>query len=221
MSSQDDPNEPQFTVEEISAIVEEAHFKHRKVAAHAQANIGIRNAVKCGVDTIEHALNLDEETCREMIAKQTIIVPTMVSPLMTSTYGASAGVPEWAVRKTTEALEPHKRSVSMAKRMGVKIGFGTDGGTPFNYHGANAKEFKIMVERGGLSEGEALLAATGIAAEALGKKKMMGSLEAGKVADIVVVKGDPLANIACLEDPANIVLVLKDGKVEKKTESRI
>ncbi len=217
MSPQDSPDEPQFTVEEILAAVQEAHSKHRKVAAHAQSNIGIKNALRAGVDTIEHALYLDEESCRMIVTQDKIIVPTMISPLLTATYGKNAGVPDWALTKTQMALEPHKTSVKLANSMGVKIGFGTDAGTPFNYHGLNGREFGCLVERGGLTPGQALYAATGIAAEALGKSHSLGTISEGKIADIIAIKGNPLTDIKVLSDPVNVKFVMLNGQVVKST----
>ena len=221
MSRGDDPNEPQLTISEVSAIVEEAHVKHKRVAAHAQSNKGIRNAVLADVDTIEHALYLDPETCEMIKQKGSIIVPTMVSPIMTSRNGLKAGIPEWAVRKTTAALEPHQKSLRMAKEMGVKIGFGTDAGTPFNFHGSNALEFGFLIERGNLTNGEALFAATGLAAQALGADKKFGTVVEGKLADLIVVKGDPTKDVKCLEDPNNVKMVIKEGTIMKDTEKSL
>jgi len=215
MSPQDSPDEPQFTVEEISVAVQEAHSKHRRVAAHAQSNIGIKNALRAGVDTIEHALYLDEESCKMIVAQNRIIVPTMISPFLTATYGKNAGVPEWALAKTQMALEPHKMSVNLANNMGVKIGFGTDAGTPFNYHGLNGREFECLVVRGGLTPGQALYAATGIAAEALGKNDSLGTISAGKLADIIAINGNPLTDIKVLADPTNVRFVMLNGQVVK------
>lgn len=214
-SPHDDPSEPQFTVPEIQSIVEEAHSKFRKVAAHAQSNAGIRNAAAAKVDTIEHALFMDDVACNLIKNNGLTIVPTMVSPLMTSKYGKDAGVPEWAVRKATEALEPHAASVRLARKNGLKIAFGTDAGTPFNFHGNNGKEFECLVELGGLEPVEALYAATGIAGDALGDKYQVGKIAVGHEADIILVEGDPTEDIGVMTKPESIRHVLLKGEEAK------
>lgn len=214
-SPHDNPLEPQFNTSEIDAIVEEAHSKFRKVAAHAQSNAGIRNAASSKVDTIEHALFLDDLTCDLIRNNDLIIVPTMVSPIMTSLKGKEAGVPEWAVRKASEAVEPHSKSVRLAKKKGLKIGFGTDAGTPFNLHGNNGKEFEILVESGGLTPLEAILAATGVAGEALGPKYNVGIIKSGFNADLVFVEGDPLDDIGVLTRSSSIKNVIVGGSEVK------
>ena len=215
MSPQDNPKHSQFSPEEISAAVVEAHSKDRKVAAHAQSNTGIRNSVISGIDTIEHALYLDREACDLIIERGCTIVPTMISPVMTAKNGRGNGVPDWAIEKTDIAIDAHKVSVTLAHDLGVKIGFGTDAGTPFNYHGSNANEFEMLVDSGGLTPEEALYSATGIAAEALDKKDILGTITKGAFADLVVVKGDPSSDIRCLKSPENIKLVIKEGKIIK------
>lgn len=210
-SPHDNPLEPQLNKEEIDAIVEEAHSKFRRVAAHAQSNAGIRNAAASKVDTIEHALFLDDLTCDLIRNNNLIIVPTMVSPIMTAKKGKEAGVPEWAVRKASEAVEPHSKSVRLAKKKGLKIAFGTDAGTPFNLHGNNGKEFEILVESGGLTPLEAILSATGVASEALGPGYAVGKIQPGYRADFVFVEGDPLDDIGVLTRKENVKNVFLGG----------
>ena len=215
MSPQDSPKHSQFSLEEISTAVIEAHSKERKVAAHAQSNTGIKNSVISGIDTIEHALYLDREACGLIIERGCTIVPTMISPVMTAKNGRGNGVPDWAIEKTEIAIDAHMSSVNLAHDLGVKIGFGTDAGTPFNYHGSNANEFEMLVDSGGLTPSEALYSATGIASEALGKKNILGTITKGAFADLIVVKGDPLSDIRCLKTPENIKFVIKGGKIVK------
>ncbi len=214
-SPHDDPSEPQFSVGEIENIVEEAHSKFRRVAAHAQSNVGIRNAAYAKVDTIEHALFMDEQACSLIRDNNLTIVPTMVSPLMTSKYGKEAGVPEWAVRKATEALDPHSSSVKLAREHKLKIAFGTDAGTPFNFHGNNGKEFECLVELGGLTPKEALYAATGIAGDALGPKYKVGRIAPGYDADIIFVEGNPAEDASVMAKPEKIRQVLAKGAETK------
>jgi imidazolonepropionase-like amidohydrolase len=137
---------------------------------------------------------------------------------MTSKYGREGGAPEWAVRKATEALDPHRKSVRLAKEIGVKIGFGTDAGTPFNFHGNNAKEFMCLVEFGDLTTTDALYAATGIAGEALGTERKIGQISKGFIADIIMIQGDPISDISVLEKPDNIRKIMLAGRLVKGTE---
>lgn len=215
LSPQDSPHDPQFTVDEIKAAVEEAHSKRRRVAVHAQSNRGIKNSIVAGVDTVEHALYLDEEACRMLIANDKIIVPTMVSPAMTAKYGPEHGTPEWAIAKVNEALEYHGKSISLAHRMGVKIAFGTDAGTPFNYHGKNAQEFLFLTNQGELSSKEALYAATGLAGEALGMKGLVGALIPSSHSDLIAIDGDPISSIDLMTDPSKISFIMMYGKIVK------
>ncbi|MGC8695740.1 MAG: amidohydrolase family protein [Conexivisphaera sp.] len=214
LSPQDDPRFPQFTVDEISAIVHEAHSKGRRVAAHSQSDVGTRNALAGGVDTIEHGVRLDEGICREMIERGTVLVPTMSVPERTATSSGS-GVPEWALRKILDVLEIHRRGVRMAHDAGVPIGLGTDAGTPYNPHGANAGELLFLTSHGGLTNGEALYSATGIGARALGLEGTLGVLSEGAEADVIAVRGDPMEDIRALADPDNVRIVVKGGILEK------
>lgn len=211
-SYHDNQSEPQFSVGEIDAMVQEAHSKHRKVAAHAQSNQGIRNAASVGVDTIEHALYLDDFSCDLIKKNDLIIVPTMSPPIMTSRYGKSAGDADWHVKKATAAIDPHCKSIHLAKEKGLKIGFGTDAGTTSNYHGTNGKEFEFLVENGGLTPEEAIYAATGIASEALGPRSMVGVIAPGFKADLVFVEGNPFEDIGVLAKPQKIKQVILGGE---------
>lgn len=215
LSPQDSPHDPQFTVDEIRAAVEEAHSKRRRVAVHAQSNRGIKNSIVSGVDTIEHALFLDEVACKMLKENDKIIVPTMVSPAMTAKYGPQNGTPEWAIAKVNEALEYHGKSISLAHKMGVKIAYGTDAGTPFNYHGKNAQEFIYLTQQGGLSNKEAIYAATGLAGEALGMRGKIGALIPGSFSDIIAIDGDPISSIEALTEPSNIRFIMMSGEVSK------
>ncbi|MDG6994696.1 MAG: amidohydrolase family protein [Nitrososphaerota archaeon] len=220
LSPQDDPRDSQFTREEIAAIATEAHSKRRKVAAHTQSDVGTRNALASGVDTIEHGVRLDEEICKTMIANGNVLVPTMSAPeLMVRNQKEEGGLPDWAVRKVGEAIDLHRKSVRLAHDLGVNVALGTDAGTPFNHHGANAGELALLTSFGGFTNGEALYSATHIGAIAVGREDALGSLSEGKSADIIAVKGDPFQDIGSVAVPDNVRLVIKEGNVEKNLDT--
>lgn len=203
-----EPGSSQLTYEEMKASIDEAHKAGKKTAAHAQGAEGIKNAILAGIDSIEHGMVLTDECIALMLEKGTYLVPTLVAPYYINKYGVQAGIPDYAVRKSTSIAEKHLESFRKAHKAGVKIAMGTDGGTPFNEHDMSWLELKLMTDNG-MSNMEALMSATKIAAELLGIEKHFGTLEVGKAADIIAVKGNPLENIAALE---NIRAVFKNGK---------
>jgi imidazolonepropionase-like amidohydrolase len=204
-----EPGSPQLTEEEIRAAVEEAHKAGRKTATHAQGTEGIKNAVRAGIDSVEHGIFLDKEVVEMMAERGTFLVATLVAPYWIVEYGVENGVPEFAVEKSKKLIDDHMNSFRMAKEAGVKIAMGTDAGTPFNKHGKNTYELKKMVEAG-MTPLEAVQAATLGGAELLEVEDVLGSIEAGKYADMVVVDGNPLDNV---EDVFNVEAVYKAGSL--------
>jgi len=214
MSPADDPRYSQLSIEEIRTIVEEAKSKGRRVATHAQGTQGIKNAIIGGVASIEHGIYLDDEAIELMLEKGVYLVPTLVAPYNIIKHGVEAGIPEYAVKKAEQVFEIHKKSFKKAYKAGVKIAMGTDAGTPFNYHGNNALELQLMVENG-MKPMEAIMAATSSAAELLGIADKVGTIEEGKIADIIVVDGNPIKDIKILQEKGKIVMVFKEGKLLK------
>lgn len=210
MTPRVDPRSAQLTEAEMRAAVEEAHKAFVRVGAHAQATDGIKNAVRAGVDSIEHGIFLDDEAIAEMRARGTFLVPTIAAPYNISKYGLAGGVPAYMVEKSDRVLQTHRDSFRRAVRAGVRIAMGTDAGTPFNCHGANAEEIALMVESG-MPAAEALLAATRNGAELLDLLDVTGSIEPGKGADLLIVDGDPLTDIRALCDLSRLS-VMKDGE---------
>lgn len=207
---QSDPGQTAYTLEEIQAAVSEAHRMGRKVAAHAQATQGIKNGILAGVDSIEHGIYLDEEACTWMVERGTALVPTLSYFYRIATVGEEHGSPEYAVRKARDVVEAHMESMRMAHRMGVKMGFGTDfEGSPLFPHGDNAMEFDLMLQTG-MSVSQAITAATRTNAEILGLERQVGTLEAGKIADLVALEGDPVKDIGSLK---RVALVMKEGVI--------
>ena len=213
MSPTDHPAFVQFSPEELDVIVREAACRRgTKVMAHAQGAEGIKNAVRAGVHSIEHGIYLDDEAIDLMLEHGTFLVPTLLAPLAVLETGQEGGMPEHAVRKAQEVMEAHSDSIGRAHEAGVKIAMGTDAGVM--RHGTNLRELGLMVEVG-MTPMEAIVATTQTAAECLGWQDQVGTVEAGKLADVAIASTDPLQDIRSLEDVDNIVVVIKDGEIVK------
>lgn len=213
MSPTDPVDTRQFTVEEINAAVEEAAAVGKAVASHAHGTTGIRNAVEAGVRTIEHGTIMDKEVVALMTRKGAFHIPTLTASRKILDHGREGGIPDYAVEKAEQLADHPYRSMMLSHRAGVKVASGTDAGSPFNMHGENAKELELMVEAG-FTAMEAITAATKNGAEAIGLGDKTGTIEKGRLADLIVVDGDPLEDIKVLQDLKRIKLVMKDGEVE-------
>ncbi|HEX9270172.1 MAG TPA: amidohydrolase family protein [Candidatus Limnocylindria bacterium] len=210
MSPSDEPTATGFSPDEIAAIVYEAHAAGKTVMSHAQATQGIKNAVVAGIESIEHGIYLDEETCVEMRTRGTYLVATLVAPLwvLRRAERDPASIPPYAKRKAEEVLDAHRGSFRMAVELGVPIAMGTDTGV--GPHGTNAEEIALMVESG-MSPMQAIVATTKTAAECARVGHLVGTIEPGKRADLIGVRGDPLDDIALFKDRERVALVVKDG----------
>jgi imidazolonepropionase-like amidohydrolase len=216
LSPNDEPGATGFSPEEIAAVVYEAHASGKTVMSHAQATQGIKNAVVAGVESIEHGIYLTEEICAEMKKRGTFLVATLVAPLWVIRRAEKdpSSLPPYAVRKAKEVAEAHTRSFRMAAESGVRIAMGTDSGV--GPHGTNAEEIALMVENG-LTPMQAIVATTRTAAECARVDKLVGTIEPGKRADLVGVRGDPLANIALFKDKNSVAFVMKDGALHQRS----
>lgn len=213
LSPTDHPEFIQFSPEELDVIVREARYRRGiKVMAHAQGCEGIKQAVRAGIHSIEHGIYLDDEAIDLMIERGTFLVPTLLAPLSVLEQGEKGGMPEYGIRKAAETIEIHSDSIARAYKAGVKIAMGTDAGVM--PHGTNLRELGLMCAVG-MSPMQAIVATTKTAAECLGWQDRLGTIEAGKLADIVIARTDPLKDIRSLENTANIALVMKDGVVVK------
>lgn len=215
LSANDSPESAQFTVEEIAVAVYEAAAQGKRCMAHAQSNRGIKNAVEAGVASIEHGIYLDDEAIAMMIERGVYLVPTLVAPqdVVDAAEANPGKLPSYAVEKAKQVIEAHRRSFRMAVEAGVKIAMGTDSGV--GPHGGNARELDLMARYGGMTPMQAIIASTRTAAELLGLAAETGTLAVGKRADIVVVEGDPLADLGVLAQPENIAMVIKGGAVAR------
>ena len=199
-------SQPTFTVEELRAIVDEAHGWGKKVACHAYTNPGMKRALDGGCDSIEHGLVLDDAAVAQMVKQGTWLCPTIA---VYYDYWPPENTPEGKVyRKRAEVHEP---SFRRALKAGVKIAFGTDVGG-FSWKEPMAKEFPYMV-RFGMTPMQAIQSATSRPAEMLGMKGQLGVIAPGALADVIAVSGDPLKDVKVLE---RVVFVMKDGKVFKE-----
>lgn len=189
-----DPNASQLSEAEIKAAVTEAHKAGKKTATHAQGINGIKNALRAGIDSVEHGVYLDDEAADMMAERGTYLVPTFSAVYNIIKYGEDHGIPKFAVDKAKAIKEIHFESFQRAIEKGVKIAMGTDAGTPFNRHGANLFELKLMVDMG-MTPFEAIQSSTYESAKLLGIEDDYGTLEVGKKADFLIIKHNPLADI--------------------------
>lgn len=218
LSPTDHPEFTQFSPEELEVIVREASYRRGvKVMAHAQGAEGIKNAVRAGVHSIEHGIFLDEEAIELMLKHGTFLVPTLLAPLAVLEAGEKGGMPDYGVRKARETIEAHSESIARAHKAGVKIAMGTDAGVM--PHGTNLRELGLMCNVG-MTPMQSIVATTKTAAECLGWEDQVGTIQEGKLADIIIVKSNPLQDIRSLEKTDNIALVMKDGKILKDIRNK-
>ena len=202
---------PQFMTDELGAIVDTAKDYGMTVAVHAHGKEGMKRAVIAGVDSIEHGTYMDDEIRNLMKKHGTYYVPTILAGKFVADKAKIDGYFPALVQPKAAAIGPLIQSTfAKAHKSGVKIAFGTDSGV--SAHGDNAQEFALMVEAG-MSPADAILSATVNSADLLGVSETLGSLEPGKLADMIAVKGNPLENIRLLE---SVAFVMKDGKIYKQ-----
>jgi imidazolonepropionase-like amidohydrolase len=211
LSEGDAVGAPQYTYEELKAMVEEATKLERKVAAHAHGTEGIKIAVLAGVASIEHGSFLDEAGARMMAERGTYLVPTLSAAERVEAAAKSGVLKGLRAEKALAAAAALRNGLKIAIRNKVLIAMGTDAGV--GPHGANMHELELLVAWGGLRPLDAITAATMSGARLLGWEKRIGSIEAGKLADLIAVPGDPSQDIAKV---TNVTFVMKDGVVCKR-----
>ena len=206
------PGAAQFELEEIRAAVQEAAKVGKIVAAHAHGIDGIRNAVEAGAKTIEHGtyLNQDPRVMERMAKESIFLVPTLKAGFDVI-FGDKPGIPDWIMEKSKETQEDALLSLRRAHEMGVPIAMGTDAATPYNFHGENAMELYYM-SQAGLTAMECIVASTQNAARALGWDHKLGTLTSGKLADLIILKKNPLEDLKSIADRKNIEQVMQGGK---------
>lgn len=208
-----EPGATHFNEDEIRALVNEAQKFGRKVAAHAHGADGIMKALQAGVDSIEHGtfLHQDRDAIQFMAEYGIFLVPTLKAG-WDVILDVPPATPKWIVEKSKAIQDDSVLSLELAYQAGVPIAMGSDAATPFNFHGENALEIYWMGQAG-MSAMDAIVSATGNAARCLGWDSWLGTLEPGKVADLVVFDQNPLDDLRVLADKKSLQFVMKDGKV--------
>ena len=203
------PEDAHYTAEEMASGIHEAHRFHKHTASHAQGRDGILNAVRGGIDSIEHGIFMDDRCVSVLKENGTWLEATLAAPRHILENGDA--VPDYVIQKTTRVSKHHLASIKMYAEAGGKMAMGTDTGTPFNVHGTNAMELAYMVEAG-VAPLVALQAATGNAAD-LVRDPERGRIKEGLYADILIVNGDPTSDINMVADKSNHRAVLKYGEL--------
>jgi imidazolonepropionase-like amidohydrolase len=215
MSPSDEPGHTQFTPEELAVMVYEARAAGKTCMSHAQGTQGIKNAIAAGVESIEHGIYVDDETIADMKKRGTFLVPTLVAPVWVLRHAerAPGSILPQSVRKTHEVMEDHKRNIGNAIKSGVLIAMGTDSGV--GHHGSNPEELQLMCEAG-MTPMQAIVASTKTASECVHMERNVGTLEPGKLADLLLVDGDPLDDIGILRDKGRLALIMQGGRAHKR-----
>jgi imidazolonepropionase-like amidohydrolase len=199
------------TIEEMEAAVKEAHKMGKKAFVHAHGHQAIMNSILAGADSIVHGWYIDEE-CAEMMAKKNVVLePTTLCIRLLKDH-VKAEMPAVIAERIAKYWERKEKEFEMLLKTGVIISMASDMGCPYLYHGENARELETMVNLG-MSPMQAILAATKNAADTIGIGDMVGTIEKGKIADIILIDGDPLRNIGILQKRDKIKMVIKDGDV--------
>jgi imidazolonepropionase-like amidohydrolase len=202
-----------YTVEELAAIVDEAHTHGKKVSCHAHTGLSIRNALEAGVDTIEHGLFIDDEAIEMMIRKKAFLVTTLTP--FSERGGIATAEKESVVQRAKEGMQASADSFRRAHEAGVKIAMGTDHWIqwpPRVMFGDDAYELELMVKYG-MSEMESIVSSTKNTSGAMGIEHEVGTIEKGKQADMIIIDGDPLKDIRILQDKTRIRKVMKGGQI--------
>jgi imidazolonepropionase-like amidohydrolase len=200
------PGNAQLTPEELTAAVDEAHRHGMRVASHAIGTLGIKNALRAGVDSIEHGHMLDDEAIALFKERGTFLVPTLTAPTCILAHIEDGGQPAFVLAKAHTVNEAMLVNIRRAYEAGVRIAGGSDAGTPFNYHDAYAYEVELMSMLLGMTPHQALHAATAVAAELIGLHR--GILAKGEPADLLLLRGDAGTDVRALRDPEHVI---KDG----------
>jgi imidazolonepropionase-like amidohydrolase len=203
-----------MTFDEMHAVVATAHNHGLKVTGHCRATEGIRNALLAGYDALEHGTFMNDETMELLLERNTPVVPALYFELASIEHGPEFGMPQAVIDGHKETLEGGAESARRILRAGGQLGMGGDYGFAWNPHGDYAKELTFFVKYVGFSPLETITCATRTGAEIMGRGDEFGTLEAGKLADVLVVDGDVVSDISLLEDRQRFVAVMQGGVVK-------
>lgn len=203
-----------MTFDEMAAVVAEAHNYHRKVTGHCRASQGIKNALKAGFDCLEHGTFMDLEALDLLLERDVPVVPALYFEQASIEAGPSFGMPQSVVDGHRETLEGGAESARMILKAGGRLGMGGDYGFAWNPHGDYAKELTFFVRHVGLTPLEVITCATRTGAEIMGRADEFGTVAPGKLADLLIVDGDVLADVSILEDRSRFLAVMQGGVVK-------
>ena len=210
-SSDNRTGRPDFTIPELAAVTDEAHRRGAKVATHAKTYEGVMNALHAGIDTIEHGpAEVYPDLLELMLEKGAYLVPTLATVHRVGIEGKDWGASAKAMERSKRELEGRQKVVALAAAMGIPVVTGSDSGSRAGFGLLSTRELELLVQCG-LSPMDAIVAATGTAAAALGLAADVGTIEVGKVADLIVVDGDPLSEIDLFQDRSRLKFVLQSG----------
>jgi imidazolonepropionase-like amidohydrolase len=203
-----------MTFDEMHAVVQEAHNHKLKVTGHCRATEGIKNALRAGYDTLEHGTFMDREALDMLLARNTPVVPALQFEHASIVHGPEFGMSQAVIDGHQETLDGGAESARMILHAGGRLGMGGDYGFAWNQHGTYAKELTFFVKFVGFTPIETIVCATRTGSEIMGRQNEFGTLERGKLADVLVVDGDVLADIAVLEDRSRFIAVLQGGIIK-------
>jgi imidazolonepropionase-like amidohydrolase len=206
-----------MTFEEMQAVVLTAHNHNLKVTGHCRATKGIKNALLAGFDSIEHGSFMDDETMDLLLERNVPVVPALYFEMASIIHGSDFGLSQLVIDGHQETLDAGTASAQRIIREGGRLGMGGDYGFAWNPHGNYAKELTFFVNHVGLSVEQTLVCATRTGAEIIGVADTLGTLEIGKIADILVVNGDVLEDISLIEDKQNLLAIIQNGIIKAGT----
>lgn len=203
-----------MTFEEMHAVVETAHNHGLKVTGHCRATEGIKNALRAGYDAIEHGTFMDDEAMDLLLTRDVPVVPALFFELMSIERGPEFGMPQSVIDGHQETLDGGVESARRILKSGGRLGMGGDFGFAWNPHGDYAKELSFFVDYVGFTALETIMCATKTGAEILGREDELGTLEAGKLADVLIVNGDVLEDISLLQQRDRFLAVIQGGEIK-------